>query len=120
MIPSEDHLVDPITHVILAFMRSDVFNVDKTPAEFPLFTTVNEVRKQFSPDTKIMVAIGGWGDTHGFEQAAHDDVSRKRWAGQVGAMVDLTGADGVDIDWEYPGCVRGGGRVTGMPVWGLD
>lgn len=110
VIPSEDYLVDPITHVILAFMRSDVFDVDKTPTEFPLFTAVNEVRQQFNPDTKIMVAIGGWGDSQGFEEAARDDASRKRWVGQVKAIVDLTGADGVDIDWEYPGCVRGRGE----------
>ncbi|EHK19309.1 glycoside hydrolase family 18 protein [Trichoderma virens Gv29-8] len=101
--PSDDYLVNSITHVILAFMRSDVFNVDKTPTEFPLFTTVNRARQQFKTDTKIMVAIGGWGDSKGFEEAAHDNSSRKRWAGQVKAMVDLTGADGVDIDWEYPG-----------------
>ncbi|KAL5095479.1 hypothetical protein Trisim1_000253 [Trichoderma cf. simile WF8] len=103
VVPSDDYLVNSITHVILAFMRSDTFNVDKTPAEFPLFTTVDTVRHQFKPDTKIMVAIGGWGDSEGFEEAAHDDSSRKRWATQVKAMVDLTGADGVDIDWEYPG-----------------
>ncbi|KAL7944911.1 glycoside hydrolase family 18 protein [Trichoderma barbatum] len=103
VIPSDDYLVDSITHVILAFMRSDVFNVDQTPAEFPLFTTVGRVREQFKVNTKVMVAIGGWGDSKGFEEAAHDDSSRKRWARQVKAMVDLTGADGVDIDWEYPG-----------------
>ncbi|KAL6876912.1 glycoside hydrolase family 18 protein [Trichoderma novae-zelandiae] len=103
VIPSEDYLVDSITHVILAFMPSDVFNVDKTPTGFPLFTAVNEVRNKFKPDTQIMVAIGGWGDSKGFEEAAHDDASRKQWASQVKAMVDRTGADGVDIDWEYPG-----------------
>jgi GH18 family chitinase len=49
-----------------------------------------------------MVAIGGWGDT-GFETAARNETTRKRWARAVGAMVDVTGADGVDLDWEYPG-----------------
>jgi GH18 family chitinase len=105
VVPSDDYLVDSITHVILAFVRSHIFNVDKTPAEFPLFTTVDKVRQQFNKDTKIMVAIGGWGDSTGFEEAAHDDSSRKRWAGQVKTMVELTGADGIDIDWEYPGYV---------------
>ncbi|KAM0262113.1 hypothetical protein ACHAQJ_001854 [Trichoderma viride] len=103
VVPSDDYLVDSITHVILAFMRSAVFNVEKTPAEFPLFTTVDRVRQQFNADTKIMVAIGGWGDSTGFEEAARDDSSRKRWASQVKAMIDMTGADGIDIDWEYPG-----------------
>ncbi|KAL7897117.1 glycoside hydrolase family 18 protein [Trichoderma sp. SZMC 28014] len=102
VVPSDRHLVDSITHVILAFMRSDVFNVDKTPPEFPLFTSVAETRQEFNANTKIMVAIGGWGDA-GFEEASRDDSSRKRWAKQVKAMIDQTGADGVDIDWEYPG-----------------
>ncbi|PTB37687.1 uncharacterized protein TrAFT101_005436 [Trichoderma asperellum] len=102
VVPPDRYLVDSITHVILAFMRSDVFNVDQTPTEFPFFTTVAEIRQKFKANTKIMVAIGGWGDA-GFEEAASDDSTRKRWARQVKAMVDLTGADGIDIDWEYPG-----------------
>lgn len=84
-------------------MRSDVFNVDESPKEWPLFTTVSETRPLFSSDAKVMVAIGGWGDSKGFEEASRDKTSRKRWTRQVRAMVDDTGADGVDIDWEYPG-----------------
>ncbi|KAK4943456.1 hypothetical protein LTR10_016947 [Elasticomyces elasticus] len=95
-------LVKDITHVILAFMRSEVFNPEDPP-EWPLFTTVNDVRAQFTPGTSIMVAIGGWGDTVGFSAAAADESGRKRFAKNVRAMIDATGADGVDIDWEYPG-----------------
>lgn len=50
-----------------------------------------------------MVAIGGWGDSGGFEEAAGSEEGRERWARSVGRMVEVTGADGVDIDWEYPG-----------------
>lgn len=50
-----------------------------------------------------MVAIGGWGDTAGFNIAAATDTTRKLFAHNVKIMVDVTGADGVDIDWEYPG-----------------
>ena len=96
-------LAEDISHVVLAFMRSDTFNVDKTPDSWPLFTTVSETRPSFSPDAKVMVAIGGWGDNQGFEDAARDEQSRQRWARHVRSMVDDTGADGVDIDWEYPG-----------------
>nr|AIT18907.1 chitinase [Hirsutella thompsonii] len=103
VVPSDPSLTANISHVILAFMRSDTFNVDATPDNFPLFLSVNETRPLFKPETKVMVAIGGWGDSHGFEEAARSSDSRKRWARQVRAMIDYTGADGVDIDWEYPG-----------------
>jgi GH18 family chitinase len=84
-------------------MRSETFNVDNKPHDYPLFTSVSGVRKRFPGDTKVMVAIGGWGDTQGFEEAAKNETTRKRWARQVAAMVTATGADGIDIDWEYPG-----------------
>ncbi|KAJ4506678.1 hypothetical protein HRR83_007797 [Exophiala dermatitidis] len=95
-------LVKDITHVTLAFMRSEVFNEDN-PFEWPLFTSVDAVRSEFAPGAAIMVAIGGWGDTEGFSVAAATDASRKRFAANVKAMVDAKGADGVDVDWEYPG-----------------
>ncbi|KAM0333950.1 hypothetical protein ACHAQA_000967 [Verticillium albo-atrum] len=102
VVPHKDLLTE-VTHVALAFMRSEVFNADDVPTEWPLFTTVEKARSQFIAGTKIMVAIGGWGDTAGFEQAAADEQSRKKWARNVAAMSKATGADGVDIDWEYPG-----------------
>jgi GH18 family chitinase len=105
VIPSRD-IAAPITHVILAFLRSEVFHAESLPtdaSDYPLFMSVDDVRTHFELDTKVMVAIGGWGDATGFEAAAKDDVSRKQWAAQVKNMVDLTGADGVDMDWEYPG-----------------
>ncbi|KAG9775171.1 glycoside hydrolase family 18 protein, partial [Aureobasidium melanogenum] len=95
-------LVKDTTHVTLAFMRSEVFNEDD-PLEWPLFTSVDAVRSEFAPGTAVMVAIGGWGDTQGFSVAAATEASRKRFAANVKAMVDATGADGVEIDWEYPG-----------------
>lgn len=42
-----------------------------------------------------MVAIGGWGDTAGFSEAAKSSKSRKLFAKNVKAMIDATGADGV-------------------------
>ena len=68
-----------------------------------MFTTVDEVRAKFSKDTKVLVAIGGWGDTLGFSAAALNDETRQTFAKNVASMVAATGADGVDVDWEYPG-----------------
>ncbi|KAH8821558.1 glycoside hydrolase superfamily [Xylogone sp. PMI_703] len=101
-VPSID-LVSPITHVALAFLRPSAFNSVEPPSSWPLFTTVSSVRSKFSPGTAIMVAIGGWGDTEGFSEAAKNETTRKLFARNVAIMVDSLGADGVDIDWEYPG-----------------
>jgi GH18 family chitinase len=74
-------------------MRSEVFNIPDQ-REWPLFTTINEVRPEFNNETKIQVAIGGWGNTDGFSQAAKTEESRKLFATNVKAMLDATGADG--------------------------
>ncbi|KAH8885789.1 glycoside hydrolase family 18 protein [Thozetella sp. PMI_491] len=64
---------------------------------------VEEVRKWFPARAKVLVAIGGWGDTRDFSLAAMNETSRQVFAANVARMVRQTGADGVDVDWEYPG-----------------
>lgn len=91
--------------MVLAFMRSDIFNANETPIEFPLFTNVKALQAKCSPATKIQVAIGGWGDS-GFEKAARNADSRTKWARHVKSMVDELSVDGIDIDWEYPGYAK--------------
>ncbi|KAJ5469710.1 hypothetical protein N7539_009328 [Penicillium diatomitis] len=91
-----------IDHAIMAFAPTSIFNSDSTPSFTP-FESVDTMRKRFGPNTKLMIAIGGWGDTAGFSDGAKDDASRKRFAKNVAAMLDANKFDGVDIDWEYPG-----------------
>lgn len=92
VIPSDESLVNPITHVALAFMRSGLF-LDSNRTEWPSDRSVGSARGAFAPGTKILVAIGGWGDTD-FSIAAQDDTSRKSFAHNVARMVEATGADG--------------------------
>jgi len=86
-------LVSSVTHVELAFMSSSIFN-EPEPSTWPLFTTVDTVRSQFAPGTAVMVAIGGWGDTASFSDAAKTPAARKRFARNIAAMIKDTGADG--------------------------
>lgn len=89
----DDPQVSDLTHVALAFMRPGVFN-QPNPSSWPMFTTVDKARSQFAPGTAIMVAIGGWGDTEGFEVAAKTEGSRRLFARNMMRMVEDTGADG--------------------------
>lgn len=82
-----------VTHVALAFMRSEIFNEpDRT--EWPLFTTLEEVRSKFPPNTVVQVAIGGWGNTDGFSEGAKTEQSRQLFARNIKSMLEATGADG--------------------------
>lgn len=109
-----------IDHAIMAFAPTKLFNSDSPPS-FKPFESPDSMRKRFSPNTKLMIAIGGWGDTAGFSAGAKDDTTRERFAKNVASMLDDNGFDGVgkhiypaiiygytltaslDIDWEYPG-----------------
>jgi chitinase len=78
----------------MAFANSTIFNSD-SPPKFEPFEPIEAMRKRFTPNTKVMVAIGGWGDTNGFSEGAKDDVSRTRYAKNVAAMIDSLGIDGI-------------------------
>lgn len=92
--PPDKSQVADITHVALAFMSPAVFNQEEPRSLWPLFTTVEKARSRFADGTDIMVAVGGWGDTAGFEIAAATEDSRKLFARNIKLMVDATGADG--------------------------
>lgn len=74
-------------------MQSEVFNVPNQK-EWPLFTSVAEVRSKFADDTQIQIAIGGWGNSDGFSTGAKTKEGRKLFAENVRTMLDATGADG--------------------------
>ncbi|KAI4667006.1 uncharacterized protein J4E79_001687 [Alternaria viburni] len=86
-----------IDHVILAFAPANA------TATFQPKVPVHIIRTEF-PNAKVMIAVGGWGDTAGFSEATKSDSSMLAFAADVATMLARTGADGVeDIDWEYPG-----------------
>ncbi|POS83804.1 hypothetical protein EPUL_005671 [Erysiphe pulchra] len=91
-----------IDHVIVAFANSSLFTTSP-PGLYQPFESIDTIRSYFNPGTKVLIAIGGWGDTAGFGKAAATDESRKLFAANVALLCDQQGFDGVDIDWEYPG-----------------
>ena len=92
-LPSSD-LVSSVTHAIMAFAPSENFNSGST---FTPFESIDTFRARFPSTTKIMVAIGGWGDNAGFSTAAVSETSRSTYAKNVAAMLESTGLDGVGM-----------------------
>ncbi|TVY34662.1 Endochitinase B [Lachnellula subtilissima] len=88
--------------VIMAFANSSLFTTSPGGNYTP-FEPLDTMRARFDDGAKLMVAIGGWGDTAGFSAGAVSESSRSLYANNVATMINTLGFDGVDIDWEYPG-----------------
>lgn len=58
--------------------------------------------KQAEPSLQVSIAVGGWG-AGGFSEAAATSTGREAFARSAAALVKAHGADGIDVDWEYPG-----------------
>jgi len=58
--------------------------------------------KNTNPRLKVIVSVGGW-TADGFSDAALTDASRALFADSVVELLHQFSADGIDIDWEYPG-----------------
>jgi len=51
---------------------------------------------------KIVISIGGWGNSDGFKPFAKSPSKRKLFISELVKFIKLYGYDGADIDWEYP------------------
>ncbi len=63
--------------------------------------------KNFKPDLKVIMAIGGWA-ADGFSDAALTPKSRFAFAREAQKWVKEYNLDGIDLDWEYPGSSASG------------
>ncbi|KLU85655.1 hypothetical protein MAPG_04677 [Magnaporthiopsis poae ATCC 64411] len=100
--PPNKTITAGITHVITAFASSDLF-IGNTTGTYTPFQPLSQIRSLFDANVKVCMAIGGWGDSSGFDRAMLTDANRKEFAKNVGATVERLGYDCVDMDAEYPG-----------------
>ena len=54
------------------------------------------------PKLGVVISVGGWA-VGGFSEAAGSADTRHRFAESAAQLVATSGADGLDVDWEYPG-----------------
>jgi GH18 family chitinase len=105
-----------LTHLYYAFLFFDpqTFQVKlMDDADEPLLREFTDLKKK-GPETWI--AVGGWsfsdeGATHhAFSDMVSSKQNRAAFITSLIAFMDKYGFQGADIDWEYPGDERRGGR----------
>lgn len=94
--------VHQLTHIILSFMRiqNDTLGFRNDKQKQTLRDLV--ALKSKNPQLKIMVAIGGWGGCAPCSELFASADHRRTFAKTTVALLKEYGADGLDLDWEYP------------------
>lgn len=67
--------------------------------------------KSANPKLKVTVSVGGW-SVGGFSEAASSEAGRRQFADTAAQMLATQHADGLDVDWEYPGHHESGIRSS--------
>jgi chitinase len=86
-----------LTHILHAFM---IPNADGSVGGFATYPEL--VQAAHLNNVKVLVVLGGWGQSAGFSPMAADTVARHTFVANMTNFCVSTGYDGMDIDWEYP------------------
>lgn len=94
--------VEKLTHIIYSFSHLKDNELD-IGNEKNIATVVKmvELKKQ-NPDLKVILSLGGWGGCKTCSDIFSSKKNRKVFAVSVKNLLVKYGADGIDLDWEYP------------------
>ena len=101
---------EKLTHVNFAFARIDDGGrvVFQDPRYGPALDSLVALKRR-NPALRVLISVGGW-EADGFSDAALTEASRATFAHSAVELMRRHGADGLDMDWEYPGQGAGGIR----------
>lgn len=98
--------LDKIDTLIFAFAKIEQGRVTLTEDAKRRLARLVKL-KSGDPALKVDISIGGWA-AGGFSEAASTAAGRAKFAKTATDLVVAHHADGLDIDWEYPGNSEGG------------
>ena len=94
--------VQKLTHIIYSFLKlqNDTLSFHNDQQRETLRQLV--LLKKENPQLKIMVSIGGWSACAPCSELFSSEEHRSNFARTTVALLKEYGADGLDLDWEYP------------------
>ncbi|HEU0277795.1 MAG TPA: glycoside hydrolase family 18 protein [Rhodanobacteraceae bacterium] len=104
--PTQTKDLDKIDTLIFAFAEVHADRVTLTREAGHRLAKLVALKAR-DPGLKVDISIGGWG-AGGFSEAAATAAGRQAFADTATQLVVASHADGIDVDWEYPGSSQGG------------
>lgn len=93
--------VTPCTHLITGFLsvKNNELEIDGAQMR-----TIRELirLKEHNVNLKVMVSVGGAGNTQGFSEMVANHTNRREFIKSVRIFLKENHVDGIDLDWEYP------------------
>lgn len=99
--PVQDKDLRKIDTLIFAFAKLEAGRVVLSGEAADRLAPVIALKSR-DPSLKVDISVGGWA-AGGFSEAARTAAGRKAFADSAAEMLVARDADGLDIDWEYPG-----------------
>lgn len=94
--------IGALTHIIFSFthLQGNRMHVDKASDSVTIAKLVS-LKQQYA-GLKIILSLGGWGGCEPCSAVFNTEKGRKEFAQSARQLLEYFGADGLDLDWEYP------------------
>ena len=93
--------ISGLTHIIFSFCYLDgnrmIIRENRVPVVEKLVSLKDE-----NPGLRVLLAFGGWGGCETCSEVFSSPKGRSEFALSVKELLEQYGADGIDLDWEYP------------------
>jgi chitinase len=109
-VPAQDKDAGKIDMLIFAFAKLIDGRVVLDPAGEEHLRQLTALKAAHSK-LRVAISVGGWG-AGGFSEAAGGDAGRHAFADSAAQLIAALGADGLDVDWEYPEHSEAGIRAS--------
>lgn len=97
----DSYQVEKLTHLIYSFLHLDGNVLEVHPHDSLSISHLVSL-KQRNPNLKIILSLGGWGGCPSCPDVFSTEKGRKEFSQSVKNTLEKYGADGLDLDWEYP------------------
>ena len=91
-----------VDQIIYSFMhlKGNRLTIDNEADSLALGALINQKIKY--PQLKVLVSLGGWGGCETCSSVFSTAEGRAEFVKSCVEVIDFYGADGIDLDWEYP------------------